>query len=389
MTDKLPWLALKGIPGVGPVLFQRLLARFGQPAAVFQARREELLSVKGVNPDLARDLLAFRDWDRVEAQLAALAAAGVEVLLQNDPRFPARLKQIPYPPPLLFVKGTILPQDDLALALVGTRSASYYGLKTCRRLAGALAARGISVVSGLARGIDTAAHQGALENSGRTLAVLGCGLDVVYPPENQQLYEQIPAQGALISEFPLGAPPEAKNFPIRNRIISGLALGVLVVEAGLKSGTSITVRYALDQGREVFAVPGPIDSPTSIGPHRLIQEGAKLVQDIDDIFQELPGLKKGQRRLFGVPGGVRETPATEAAPAPEAAAAVGTSAATPPSAPIPEDPLLALLGSDPLSLEEIVRATRLAAAEVLSRLTILELEGLIRELPGKRYVLEN
>ncbi len=319
--------------------------------------------------------------------MARLAAAGVEVLLQTDPRFPARLKQIPYPPPLLFLKGTLLPQDDLALALVGTRAASYYGLKTCRRLAGCLAVREVTVVSGLARGIDTAAHQGALENSGRTLAVLGCGLDVVYPPENQKLYEQIPAQGALISEFPLGTPPEAQNFPIRNRIISGLSLGVVVVEAGLKSGTSITVRYALDQGREVFAVPGPIDSPTSLGPHRLIQDGAKLVQDPEDIFQELPALTKGQRPLFTGPVRVRETPPAEGGgPTP---ATVPASASAPPPAPTPEDPLLALLGSDPLSLEEIVRTTRLATAAVLSRLTILELEGLIRELPGKRYVLEN
>ncbi|MCX5889901.1 MAG: DNA-processing protein DprA [Deltaproteobacteria bacterium] len=369
MTDKLPWLALKSIPGVGPVLFQRLLQRFGQPAAVFQARQEELLSVKGVNRDLAQDILSFRAWDRVEAELATLAAAGVEVLLQTDPRFPARLRQIPYPPPLLFLKGTILPEDDLAVALVGTRAASYYGLKTCRRLAG---------------GIDTAAHQGALENSGRTLAVLGCGLDVVYPPENQKLYEQIPGQGALISEFPLGTPPEAKNFPIRNRIISGLALGVVVVEAGTRSGTAITVRYALDQGREVFAVPGPIDSPTSLGPHRLIQDGAKLVQDVDDIIQELPALKKGQRPLFSAPSVVRETQAAEGGgPAPAATVAPSV------SAPPPEDPLLALLGSDPLSLDELVRATRLSASAVLSRLTILELEGLIRELPGKRYVLDN
>jgi DNA processing protein len=386
MTEQLPWLALKGIPGVGVVLFQRLLARFGSPAAVFTARREELLFVKGVNDDLARDILGFRAWDRIEADLAKMAAAGVEMLLPTDPRFPEGLKQIPYPPPLLFIKGSLLPQDDLALALVGTRTASYYGLKTCRRLAGALAVRGLTVVSGLARGIDTAAHQGALENSGRTLAVLGCGLDVVYPPENQKLYEQIPEQGALISEFPLGAPPEAKNFPIRNRLISGLALGVVVVEAGLKSGTAITVRYALDQGREVFAVPGPIDSPTSLGPHRLIQDGAKLVQEVEDITQELPALKKGQRRLFGAPARVRETPA--AAPPPEAPAPPTIPPISPP-APPPEDPLLALLGSDPLSLEELVRASRLPAAEVLTRLTILELEGLIRELPGKRYVLEN
>jgi DNA processing protein len=245
-------------------------------------------------------------------------------------------------------------------------------LKTCRRLAGALAARGVTVVSGLARGIDTAAHQEALENGGRTLAVLGCGLDVVYPPENLKLYGQIPEQGALISEFPLGTPPEARNFPIRNRIISGLALGVVVVEAGLKSGTGITVRYALDQGREVFAVPGPIDSPTSVGPHRLIQQGAKLVQDVEDIFQEFPDLARGPGPLFGVPSRVSETGGPAAAGATR-----------------PEDPLLAILGSDPLPLEELLRATGLPAPQVLSRLTVLELEGLIRELPGKRYVLEN
>ena len=370
MTDKLPWLALKSIPGVGPVLFQRLLQRFGQPAAVFQARPEELLTVKGVNRDLAQDLLSFRAWDRVEAELARIAAAGVEVLLQADPRFPARLKQIPYPPPLLFIKGTILPQDDLAVALVGTRAASYYGLKTCRRLAGALAMRGLTVVSGLARGIDTAAHQGALENSGRTLAVLGCGLDVVYPPENLKLYQEIPEHGALVSEFPLGTPPDAKNFPIRNRIISGLALGVVVIEAGVKSGTTITVRYALDQGREVFAVPGPIDSPTSAGPHRLIQDGAKLVQDVEDILEELPAL--------------RPAPGPRFAPA---APAGRVSEAPIPMRPAPEDPLLPLLGSEPLQLEELVQAARLPVHEVLARLTLLELQGLVKELPGKCYVL--
>jgi DNA processing protein len=208
---------------------------------------------------------------------------------------------------------------------------------------------------------------------------------VVYPPENQKLYEQIPEQGALVSEFPLGAPPEAKNFPIRNRIISGLALGVLVVEAGERSGAGITAQIALDQNREVFAVPGPIDSPTSVGPHRLIQDGAKLVQDVEDIFQELPILKKGQRRLFAAPGRVRETPAAEGGgPAPEVATTTTAGLAPP-----PEDPLLALLGSDPLPLEELVRASHLSAPQVLSRLTILELQGLIRELPGKRYVLEN
>ncbi len=372
MTDKLPWLGLRSIPGVGLVLSQRLVQRFGGPAAVFKASFQDLVAVKGITPALAQAILTFRDWDKLEERLARLTALGAEMVTRDDPRFPIRLQEIPYPPPFLFIKGTLAPEDSLAVAIVGTRGASYYGLKASRRLAGALAARGVTVVSGLARGIDTAAHQGALEMSGRTLAVLGCGLDVVYPPENRQLYQEIPARGALVSEFSLGTPPEARNFPIRNRIISGLALGVLVIEAGSTSGTTITVRYALDQGREVFAVPGPIDSPTSLGPHRLIQQGAKLVQDVEDIFSEFPGLARGPGPLFGVPSRVSET----ASPAAAGAAA-------------PEEPLLAILSSDPLSLEELLRATGLPAHQVLSRLTVLELEGLIRELPGKRFVLEN
>jgi DNA processing protein len=372
MTDKLPWLGLRSIPGVGLVLAQRLLQRFGGPAAVFQASFRDLVTVKGITPPLAQAILGFRDWDQLEAQLAQLAAQGAEMITRDDPRFPVRLLEIPYPPPFLFIKGTLAPADDLAVAMVGTRGASYYGLKAGRRLAGALAARGVTVVSGLARGIDTAAHQGALEMGGRTLAVLGCGLDVVYPPENQELYQEIPEHGALVTEFPLKTPPEARNFPIRNRLISGLALGVVVIEAGVKSGTAITVRYALDQGREVLAVPGPIDSPTSVGPHRLIQEGAKLVQDVEDIVSELPGLKQARGPLFApaAPGGrVAEAPG----PAPQA----------------PEDPLLLLLGSEPVQLEELVQATHLPVQDVLARLTLLELQGLVKELPGKCFVLEN
>jgi DNA processing protein len=365
MTEKLPWLALRGIPGVGLVLFQRLVQAFGSPAAVFEAGPADLRSIKGVTPAISKAITAFRDWDRVEAQISRVAAAGAEVLTQDDPRFPARLKEIPYPPPYLFVRGTLEPEDAQAVALVGTRAASFYGLKTCRRLAGTLAARGWRVVSGLARGIDTAAHQGALENGGRTLAVLGCGLDVVYPPENKKLYQQIPEQGALISEFPLGTPPEGRNFPVRNRLISGLSWAVVVVEAGSQSGTHITVQYALDQGREVLAVPGPVDSPNSIGPHRLIQQGAKLVHEVGDILQELP-------RAAAVSPTPRPTAVTEAAPRS-----------------LPGDPLLPFLGSDPVQLEELVQASRLPVAEVLSRLTMLELQGLIRELPGKCFVLDD
>jgi DNA processing protein len=369
MTDKLPWLGLRSIPGVGLVLGQRLLKRFGSPAAVFQAPFSDLVALKGISPALAQAILAFRDWDKLEDQLARLKSAGVEMVTQDDPRFPDRLKKIPYPPLYLFVKGTLVPEDEQAVAVIGTRGASYYGIKACRRLAGGLAVRGVTVVSGLARGIDTAAHQGALEMDGRTLAVLGCGLDVVYPPENRKLYEEIPEHGALVSEFPLGSPPEARNFPIRNRIISGLTLGVVVIEAGVTSGTGITVRYALDQGREVFAVPGPIDSPTSLGPHRLIQDGAKLVQDVEDILQELPGLRQAPGPLFAAKAPTERVAETERT--------------------LPEDPLLVLLGSEPMQLEELVQASHLPVKDILTRLTLLELQGLVKELPGKCYVLGN
>ncbi len=361
MTDKLPWLALKAVPGVGLVLFQRLVQHFGGPAAVFEASLAELTKIKGVSPAIAQAIIKFRDWDKMEAQLMDLQGKDMLLLTQDDPRFPPGLKTILYPPPYLFLRGAIHPEDERAVGLVGTRNATYYGLKAGRRLARALAGRGVTVVSGLARGIDTAAHQGALEAGGRTLAVLGCGLDVVYPPENRELYQKIPEQGALISEYPPGTPPEARNFPVRNRLISGLSQALVVVEAPLKSGTQITVRYALDQGREVLAVPGPVESALSLGPHRLIQQGAKLVHDVEDILEELPGLTSASPKI-SIP---RATPLTV------------------------EDPLLSLMGSEPIQLDELVQASRLAAPEVMSRLTMLELQGLIRELPGKCYVLED
>lgn len=368
MTDKLAWLALRGIPRVGPVLFHRLLSAFGSPERVFSASLPELTAVRGVSVTVAQAIRGFREWDRLEAHLARLKTMGGRALTLDDAEYPLRLREIPVPPPVIFVKGEVTPKDGLAVALVGTRRASYYGLKTCRRLARELARRGVTVVSGLARGIDTAAHQGALEGGGRTLAVLGCGLDVVYPPENRELYRQIAGQGALLSEYPLGTPPEPHNFPRRNRLISGLALGVVVVEAGEQSGAHITAHCALEQGREVLAVPGPLDSPASRGTHRLIQEGAKLVTQVEDILAELP------RSADLSPAGGQK-PAKLSTPEPKVTFRV-------------DDPLLPFLGAEPVPLEELVQASRLPAAEVLSRLTLLELQGLVRELPGKCYILE-
>jgi DNA processing protein len=351
-------MALRSLPGLGVVIFHRLLEKFSSPEMVFQAPYDQLVQVKGVSSGMAQTIRDFNDWPRWDAALERLINMGGEVITFADSRFPAPLRQIPYAPPFLYVQGTLLPEDELAVAVVGTRKPSYYGRRASYRLAADLCQQRVTIVSGLARGIDTAAHQGAVDGGGRTLAVLGCGLDIVYPPENKELYRSIPLHGALITEFPLGTPPEARNFPIRNRIISGLSQGVVVVEAGMQSGTHITANYALEQGREVFAVPGPIDSPGSIGPHRWIQQGAKLIREASDILEELTGYAS-------------VTPASE--PQSEALRV--------------EDPLIAHLSHAPLQLDDLIRAAGLPAPEVMSRLTLLELQGLIRELPGKFFVL--
>lgn len=352
------WLALRAVPGIGLVLYRRLLEKFGDPAAVFAAPPEKLLQVKGLRPPVVQAIKGFTAWEPWTAMLARLQRWRAQLLTFPDPAYPERLRQIPYAPPFLLLKGQLLLQDDPAVAIVGTRRPSPYGVRIARQLATDLARQGITVISGLARGIDTIAHRAALAAGGRTLAVLGCGLDVIYPPENRDLYRQIATQGALISEFPLGTPPEPYNFPIRNRLISGLACAVVIVEAGEQSGAHITVKFALEQGREVYAVPGPVDSPVSRGPNRWIQQGAKPVLSATDIIADLPLARPSQ------------TPAPAASkPAP------------------PADPLVELLDTEPRHLEDIIRASGQPAAQVLSRLTMLELQGFIRELPGKFYVL--
>ncbi len=355
------WLALRSIPGVGVVLFHRLLARFGGPEEVFQAGTGDLQTVKGVSSGIAHAIASFRDWHRWDVYLERLTSLGGEIITCVDQRYPAALQQIPHKPPFLHVLGSLLPEDAKAVAVIGTRQPSSYGRRVGQRLAADLSRRGLTIVSGLARGIDTAAHRGALEVGGRTLAVLGCGLDVVYPPENRELYRLIARQGALISEFTLGSPPEARNFPIRNRIISGLAMGVVIVEAGVSSGTHITANYALEQGREVFAVPGPIDLPGSAGPHRWIQQGAKLVHEAGDIVEELHPGSERQPAVPDAGGPVRSLRE--------------------------EDPILRHLSSTPLQLDELIRLSGLPTPEVMSRLTLLELQGLVQELPGKYFVL--
>jgi len=279
------------------------------------------------------------------------------VLVWSDADFPRLLRQIPSPPALLYVRGELAPADDLAVAMVGTRSPTSYGREAALRLAGELAANGVTVVSGLARGIDAAAHRGALEAGGRTLAVLGNGVDVVYPPEHNRLAEEMCARGALLSEYPLGRQPAGDQFPARNRLISGLALGVVVVEAREKSGALITADFALQQGRDVFAVPGSIFAQTSTGPHRLIQDGAKLVMCAEDILSELNVHAVGRQ-----PDLFTAAPLTEE-----------------------EHAVLDVLSGDPLHIDEIAAQARLPIHQVSSLLTLMEVKGLVHATGGMTW----
>jgi DNA processing protein len=282
----------------------------------------------------------------------------------DDARYPRLLATVPSPPPL-HVRGAIEPDDALAIAIVGTRRCTPYGRAVAETLAHELAARGVTVVSGLARGIDTAAHRGALAAGGRTIAVLGTGLDVVYPPENRGLLAEIDRAGAAVSQFPEGAPPHAWHFPLRNRTIAGLALGVVVVEAGERSGALITAGFAADLGREVFAVPGPVTAETSRGPHRLIAEGAKLVRDWTDVVQELP---EPWRRALRQPAG----PATDG---------------NPPTDDSDEGRVLALLTPhEPLHIERLLAASALSPGHLARALVRLELAGRARQIEGQRWV---
>jgi len=276
----------------------------------------------------------------------------------NDEDYPKMLKAIHFPPEALYVRGGILPQDDIAVALVGSRKASIYGSETCERLAYELASRGITVVSGLARGIDTAAHRGALKAGGRTIAVFGCGVDYIYPPENKKLAGEIEKSGALVSEFKEGVEPFPANFPKRNRIISGFSLGVVVVEAAQKSGALITANFALDENREVFAVPGKVGSTATRGVHNLIKEGAKLVDDVNDIIEEL-NIKV----------------ISDSEPGPGARIKLEKT----------ESRIYSLLSDDPMYIDDIIRETKLSSPEVSGILLKLQLRKLVKELPGKLF----
>lgn len=369
------WLALKFTEGVGNLGIRNLLSAFGTAAAVFRAGPRDLKNVQGIGDRTAKLILSFKDWQRVDRELDQAAKRKVSIITAKDALYPRHLLNIYDYPAVLYVRGT-LRQDDVNIAVVGSRRASTYGMYTTERLSRELAFQGITVVSGLARGIDTAAHRGALMARGRTIAVLGSGIDVIYPPENRELYERLSAQGALVSEFPFETPPNAPNFPARNRIISGMSLGVAVVEAGDRSGSLITARLALEQGREVFAVPGSIDAAGSRGTNKLIRQGAKLIAGVHDILEEItPQIDQAGRKRLEKEGsrsarrgkGVKKE-------APERA--------------LDEDHIkvLRMLSAKPLDADSLIAATGFRAQDVMKILLSLELTGLIEQRPGRGFV---
>lgn len=372
-ADLADWIALNLIRGIGPRTANQLLKEFGTPAQVFAASRLALEKF-GLKPNTIQELHDSSMLENANAEIERLEALHARVITLEDEDYPALLREIHDPPIALYVRGD-LPKAyaQPCLAVVGSRRCSTYGVNTAQMLARDLAANGLTIVSGMARGIDAAAHRGALEAEGQTIAIVGTGLETTYPKEHKGLEAEIMVQGAVISEFPLGTPPLPQNFPYRNRILSGLCFGVLVVEAAEHSGSLITARLAYEQGREVFAVPGNITSQTSFGPNYLIKDGAKLVQQWRDVVEELPlDLKE---KILGVQRGTdkKDNNIQPLFPAVEFSAT--------------ERQLLEILSTDvPAHIDQLLLSSGLASAELMNALLSLEMKDRIRELPGKSFI---
>jgi len=387
-SEQRDWLTLTLVPGVGTTAFIQLLARFRTPGNVLRASQGELEDVVGRK--LAGRIVQYTDVADTAGQEAAITKHGVQVITLEDPMYPLRLAEIYDPPLLLFVRGDIRPEDDRCVAIVGTRRASSYGLRAAEAFARDLASRGVTVVSGMASGIDAAAHRGAIDGGGRTIAVLGNGVDVTYPRQHEELMQDIIRHGCVMSQFAMGVEPSPGHFPYRNRIISGMSMGTLIVEAPERSGALITARRAAEQGREVFAVPGAIGSVNSLGPHRLIQEGAKLVQHVDDILVELD-LASDAPETRTPPAPLEHHMTRRDAVPPEATGRADDPGQSRGPSPVPanlshqEEAVLSSLNPDGSYVDEIAGACRIAISEALSALTHLELKGLVRQFSGKRF----
>lgn len=398
MTTREAYIALNMIDGVGPATFARLMETFHDASAILHATVDQLMRVPDIGESTAVTILDWENKVDLSKELLSIENAGCHIVLQNDEEYPPLLRQIYNPPILLYVKGKILPQDKSSIAIVGSRLTTLYGLETAQNFSRQLAYAGVTIVSGGAHGIDTAAHRGALSAKGRTLAVLGNGINIVYPAENAHLFEQIAENGALISQFPMNRRGDRQTYPIRNRIVAGSTLGTVVIEADINSGALITANMAVDLNRQVFAVPGRIDSPRSRGCHKLIKEGAKLCENVQDILCEFECLRlsphpqpspKKPNRTSPQP---QTIPATHANPAPpmqqnELPFSLPTTATENISIHLSdnESAVLACITTQEQHVDEIIRASGLACNIVQAALFALELKKQIQQLPGKLY----
>ncbi len=375
MDRFIPWLSLKSVRGVGNHTFKLLVERFGSPENVFCASKKELLATTGITEKIASAILSHKPPDSIKKVLDACKRMGITVVTLNDHDYPALLKEIYDPPPYLYVLGRTEP-DAACISIVGSRNPTSYGLAMATRLASDLAASGITVVSGMARGIDTAAHRGALKAGGDTYAVLGSGLARIYPPENTGLARDIAGQGAVISEFPVFSDPEPHHFPARNRIISGISLGTIVVEAAQRSGSLITARLAMEQNREVFAVPGSIKSAKSTGTHGLLKQGAALVENAADVLSGISHMLSHISKQDHLAGDNSI----------ESGHTAGDKKKQP-SLDMDEKLVLQTLEPYPIHIDDIARKIKMGPGKTAGILLRLELKGLVIQEPGKRFLL--
>jgi DNA processing protein len=366
MNEKEALIALNMIEGVGPVRARSLLEHFGDAPKILSASQSALLRVRNIGDDVAGSIAHWEKSVDLAGELKRISDFGSHVLISSDEQYPPLLREIYDPPLVLYVKGELTVKDKNAVAMVGSRMTTHYGIETARKLAYQLAYTGVTVVSGGARGIDTAAHQGALSGKGRTVAVLGTGINLVAPPENADLFERIAANGAVITQFPFNRPADKQSFPIRNRIVAGMTLGTVVVEANLSSGALITANFATEYGRQIFAVPGRIDSPRSKGCHDLIKKGAKLCEGVEDILSEFEYLFPASNRPPS-PGETGILPALELNENEQKIFA-------------------AVKVEDESSIDEIIRASGLPCSTVNVGLFSLEMKRLVKQLPGKMFV---
>ena len=369
MTELEAILILNSISGLGNIRIRRLLEVFGSAIKILSLTQSELAASGIIPSTVARNIVSFKHDEFLQNELRLMKESGVLALTFQNSDYPENLAQIPDSPVVLYVKGKLINEDNLAVAIVGSRRSSDYGLTVAEKFSSQLAQLEITIVSGMARGIDTCAHRGALQAKGRTIAVLGSGLSVIYPRENEKLFEEIADAGAVVSEFPMTTAPVPFNFPRRNRVISGLSLGVIVVEAAKNSGALITSRFALEQGREVFAVPGHVDSPNSQGAHELIKQGAKLVQTIEDVLEELKIPIETNLEI-----------------AKQANVAARRNMSPVVQLPGDEKTIYECIQDEALHIDEIAGQSGCPASQAMGVLLKLELKHLVKQLPGKRFV---